>query len=80
MEVKEPVYFDLKNVALLREVLDNARTCLRPERRASMSRRLLAERVLKTAAQGERHSERLLNANGCCGKRMVAGRGRRWPF
>ena len=54
-----PVNFDLKTVALLREVLDHAWTCLPPKQQALMSRTLLAERILKFAAKGERDPERL---------------------
>ena len=58
----EPVYFDLKTVSLLREVLDDAWACLPPEQRATTSRTILAERILKAAAKGERDPERLLDA------------------
>jgi hypothetical protein len=58
----EPVYFDLKTVSLLREVLDDAWACLPPEQRATTSRTILAERILKSAAKGERDPERLLDA------------------
>ena len=50
----EPVNFDLKTVALLREVLNHAWTCLPPKRQATISRTLLAEGILKLAAKGER--------------------------
>ena len=62
MEGKETAYFDLQTVALLRETLEDAWACLRPEQRATMSRTLLAERILRSAAQGERDPERLLDA------------------
>ena len=55
----EPVHFDLKTVALLRDVLDEAWTCLPPQQQAMFSRTLLAERLLKSAANGERDPERL---------------------
>jgi hypothetical protein len=58
----KPVYFDLETVLFLRETLEDAWASLRPAQRATMSRSLLAERILKTAAQGERDRERLLNA------------------
>jgi hypothetical protein len=58
----EPVYFDLKTVSLLREVLDDAWACLPPEQRATTSRTILAERILKAAAAGERDPERLIDA------------------
>ena len=35
MDSKEPAYFDLETVALLREVLDDAWALLRPEQRAT---------------------------------------------
>ena len=61
--VKEPAYFDLETVALLREVLEDAWALLRPEQRgATMLKTTLAERILKSAAQGERDRDRLLDA------------------
>jgi hypothetical protein len=61
--VKEPAYFDLETVALLREVLEDAWALLRPEQRgATMLKTTLAERILKSAAQGERDPDRLLDA------------------
>jgi len=62
MDTKEPVYFDIDTVLLLRETLDDAWVCLRPEQRATMSKTLLAERILKSAAAGERDPERLRDA------------------
>lgn len=62
MESQEPAYFDLATVALLREILEDAWSCLRPEQRENLSRSLLAERILKAAPQGERDRERLLDA------------------
>ncbi len=62
MESEEPIYFDLDTVLLLREILDDAWACLRPEQRATTSRTLLAEGILKSAAAGERNPERLLDA------------------
>ena len=59
---KEPTYFDLETVALLREVLEDAWALLRPEHRATMLKTALAERILKSAAQGERDRDRLLDA------------------
>ncbi len=58
----KPVYFDLDTVTLLRETLEEAWALIPPLQQATMSRSLLAERILKTAAQGERDRERLLNA------------------
>ena len=58
----DPVYFDLETVALLKETLDDAWACLRPEQRATMLKTTLAERILKSAAQGECNRESLLDA------------------
>ena len=62
MDSKKPAYFDLEAVFFLRETLEDAWASLRPAQRAKMSRSLLAERILKSAAQGERARERLLDA------------------
>ena len=62
MDGNEPVYFDLETVALLKETLDDAWACLRPEQQATMLKTTLAERILKSTAQGERDRERLLDA------------------
>jgi hypothetical protein len=62
MNSKTSVFFDLKTVALLRETLDDAWACLPAEQRAMTSRPLLAQPILKLAAQGERDPERLLEA------------------
>jgi hypothetical protein len=62
METKEPANFDIDTVLLLREVLADAWASLRPDQRATMSKTLLAERILKAAAAGERDPERLVNA------------------
>jgi len=60
MVYKEPVYFDPETVSTLREILDEAWSRLPPERQATMLKTTLAERILKTAAEGERSRERLL--------------------
>jgi hypothetical protein len=62
MDPKKPAYFDLETVALLRETLDDAWDCLRPQQRTTMLKTTLAVRILKSAAQGERDRERLLDA------------------
>jgi hypothetical protein len=59
---KEPVSFDPETVALLRETLDDAWACLRPEEQATTRKTALAERILKSAAGGERDRERLRDA------------------
>jgi hypothetical protein len=62
MASNEPTYFDLETVSVLKETLEDAWGCLRPEQRINMSRSLLAERILKAAAAGERDRERLRDA------------------
>lgn len=62
MDTEQPVYFDLKTIALLREALDDAWACVPIRQRATISRTLLAEGILKSAAKGERDRERLIDA------------------
>jgi hypothetical protein len=57
---KQPVYFDPETVNALREILDEAWSCLSAEQQATMLKTTLAERILQTAAKGERNRERLL--------------------
>jgi hypothetical protein len=59
---KDAVYFDPETVTLLREVLDDAWSRLLPEQQATMQKTALAERMLKSAARGERDRERLRDA------------------
>jgi hypothetical protein len=51
--------FDPETLSLLRQALDDAWESLTPVQRAMTSRTLLAERILKSAAKGERDPERL---------------------
>jgi hypothetical protein len=60
MAIKEPVPLDLKTVNVLKEVLDDAWYSLSAEQQATMSKTTLAERILVSAAKGERDRERLL--------------------
>jgi hypothetical protein len=62
MDPMKPANFDLETVALLRETLDNAWACLRPQERATTSRSQLAEGILALAAEGERNPDRLIDA------------------
>lgn len=62
MDANEPTYFDIETVSVLREILEDAWACLRPDQQANIGRSLLAERILKAAATGERDRERLLDA------------------
>ena len=56
---RETVHFDPETVTLLRETLDDAWACLSPELQATMQKTALAERILKSAASGERDRKRL---------------------
>jgi len=62
MAAKAPVHFDPETVATLRQVLDDAWGSLSPEMQAVMPKIALAERILKSAAKGERDRERLRDA------------------
>jgi hypothetical protein len=62
MDVRRPAHFDLETVSILRETLENAWASLQPDQRLTMTRSLLAERILKAAADGERDRERLFDA------------------
>jgi hypothetical protein len=53
------MYFDPHTVSLLRVILDRAWTSLPPSQQAGTSRSVLAERILRAAARGERDPERL---------------------
>jgi hypothetical protein len=53
------VYFDPDTVALLRTTLDRAWDSLPAGQQATTSRSILAERILKAAAEGERDPDRL---------------------
>ncbi len=59
---REAVKFDPETVALLKEALDDAWACLSPELQATMQKTALAERILKSAADGERDRKRLRDA------------------
>lgn len=59
---KLPVFFDRETVTMLKETLDDAWACLQPEQQAAMQKTALAERILKSAAQGERDPKRLRDA------------------
>jgi hypothetical protein len=53
------ICFDPDTVALLRTTLDRAWDSLPAGRKAVTSRSILAERILKAAAEGERDPDRL---------------------
>ena len=56
---KASMSFDPETVTLLRETLEDAWARLRPEQQATMQKTALAERMLKSAAEGERDRQRL---------------------
>jgi hypothetical protein len=51
--------FDRETVTLLRTSLDRARASLAPGQQAGTNRSVLAERILKAAAKGERDPDHL---------------------
>jgi hypothetical protein len=54
--------YDPETIALLRSVLDDAWDTLPPEQQATTLKTTLAERILESAAKGERDRGRLLDA------------------
>jgi hypothetical protein len=54
------MYFDRETVALLRTTLDRAWNSPPPSEQVRTSRSVLAERILRAAAQGERDPDRLV--------------------
>lgn len=59
---KDPSYFDPETVATMKEVLEDAWGKLTPELQSIVPKIVLAERILKSAASGERDRKRLLDA------------------
>jgi hypothetical protein len=59
MRYSEGGSYDPETIALLRMVLDAAWDALLPEQQARTSKSILAQRMLKLAAQGERDPIRL---------------------
>jgi hypothetical protein len=62
MDVRRPAYFDLETVGILKETLENAWASLRARSAWQHDTDLLAERILRAAADGERDRERLFDA------------------
>jgi hypothetical protein len=60
MPIKEAIPLDLKTVRVVKEVLEDAWYSLSAEQQATTSKTVLAERVLASAAKGERDRKRLL--------------------
>jgi macrodomain Ter protein organizer (MatP/YcbG family) len=56
------VHFNGETIALMKKALDEAWDRLPPKMQATMLKTTLAERILKSAAKGERSRERLLDA------------------
>jgi hypothetical protein len=56
------VHFDSSTIAVMKMALDDAWNCLQPEAQATVLKVTLAERILKSASQGERDCERLRDA------------------
>jgi hypothetical protein len=54
--------FDTATIAAMKMALDDAWNCLQPEAQATVLKVTLAERILKSASQGERDCERLRDA------------------
>jgi hypothetical protein len=59
---KATAHFDAQTIALLRAALDEAWDRLSPKLQATMLKTTLAERILQSAAEGERNRERLREA------------------
>jgi hypothetical protein len=59
---KATAHFDAQTIALLRAALDEAWDRLPPKLQATMLKTTLAERILQSAAEGERNRERLREA------------------
>jgi hypothetical protein len=55
-------HFDIETISLLKKSLDDAWDCLPAERRATVPKSSLAGRIIKSAAEGERDPERLVDA------------------
>jgi hypothetical protein len=68
------IYFDAETIALLRTILDHTWANLPPNQQAVTNQSILAERILRAAAQGERDPERLhALALGDCADLDLAG-------
>ena len=59
---KAAAYFDAHTIAVMKVALDEAWDGLPPRLQATMLKTTLAERILKSAAEGERNRERLREA------------------
>ena len=59
---KAAVHFDAETIAMMKVALDEAWNRVPPKLQAKMLKTSLAERILKSAAAGERNRERLREA------------------
>jgi len=59
---KAASHFDSETIALMKNALDEAWGSLPPKMQATMLKTTLAERILKSAAEGERSREGLRDA------------------
>lgn len=59
MSINEGASFDPETIVVLRFALDDAWSRLSDEQRSQLSKSILAERILKAAAKGERNPDRL---------------------
>jgi hypothetical protein len=59
LETFDPMYFDPDTISLLRTTLDRAWASLSASQQLMTSLSLLAERILRAAARGERDPDRL---------------------
>jgi len=59
---KAAAHFDAQTIAVMKVALDEAWDRLSPKLQATMLKTTLAERILKSAAEGERNRERLREA------------------
>jgi hypothetical protein len=60
--VIQAAHFDSSTIAIMRVALDDAWNRLEPAAQATVLKVTLAERILKSASQGERDCERLREA------------------
>ena len=71
---KAATHFDAQTIALMKVALDEAWDRLPSKLQATMLKTTLAERILKSAADGERNRERLRDAateNACPSARQL---------
>jgi len=59
---KAAAHFDAQTIVLMKVALDEAWNRLPPKLQTTMLKTTLAERILKSAAEGERNRERLREA------------------